>query len=281
MTPQCIVCDGVSVKPFYAGILQCQRCNYVFANLNLTDEELLDLYSDRFFCGGEYKDYLADKRVLQKNFELRLRVLRPLLRPERHKHLFEIGSAYGFFLDVVRNHFASVRGIDVNERGARYAHERLGLDVIQGDFLRHDFGSEKFDVVCLWDTIEHLREPHLYLQKISCHTEGGALIAITTGDIESPVAKFRKQKWRLIHPPTHAHYFSAETLTRLLDRCGFDVIYNRYCGFYRNADSAIHNILVLRHRKPRAYELLRRSGTVNFDFYLNLYDIIYVIARRR
>ncbi len=280
MTHRCIVCAGTSLKPLYEGILQCRQCNYVFADLGLTDEELFNLYTDRFFCGGEYKDYLADKKILQKNFKLRFRALQPFLE-RRHKSLFEIGSAYGFFLEVVRNHFDSVQGIDVHERGARYADEHLGLDVIQGDFLQHDFGNEKFDVVCLWDTIEHLREPQLYLRKISSHTESGALIAITTGDVESPVARLRKQKWRLIHPPTHAHYFSTKTLTRLLDSHGFNVIYNRYCGFYRSVDSALYNILVLRHGKSRAYELLQRSGAANFDFYLNLYDIMYVIARRR
>ncbi len=79
MTPRCIVCAGTSLKPLYEGILQCRQCCYVFADLSLTDEELLDLYNDRFFCGGEYKDYLADKKILQKNFKLRVRALQPFL----------------------------------------------------------------------------------------------------------------------------------------------------------------------------------------------------------
>ena len=281
MPTRCIVCDGTSVKPFYAGILRCQQCNYVFANLNLTDEELFNLYTDRFFCGGEYKDYLADKRVLQKNFELRFRVLRPLLRPERHKQLFEVGSAYGFFLDVVRDRFESVRGIDVNERGVRYAREHSGLDVIQGDFLRHDFADQQFDVVCLWDTIEHLRHPDQYLQKIAGHTRSGALLAITTGDIGSLNARVRKDRWRLIEPPIHVHYFSAKTLAMLLNKYGFDVVYNRHCGFFRSVANVAHNILVLRHRRPRLFDLLQQSGVTNLDFYLNLYDITYVIARKK
>lgn len=280
MSTQCIVCDGTSVKPLYAGILQCRQCGYVFADLSLTDEELFGLYNDRFFCGGEYKDYLADKKILHKNFKLRFCALQPFLEA-RHKRLFEIGSAYGFFLEVVRNHFDSVRGIDVHERGARYADEHLGLNVIQGDFLQHDFGNEKFDVVCLWDTIEHLREPQLYLQKISSHTDSGALLAITTGDIESLNARLRKERWRLIEPPVHVHYFSARTLPMMLDNYGFDVVYNRHCGFFRSVANMAHNILVLRHHRPRLFDLLRRSGVTDFDLYLNLYDISYVIARKR
>lgn len=281
MTPQCMVCDSTFIKPLYAGILQCQRCSYAFADPGLTNEELLYLYDDQFFCGGEYKDYLADKKILQKNFELRFRTLRQFLQPIRHKHLFEVGSAYGFFLDVVRDDFDSVCGIDVNERGTRYAHEHLGLNVMQGDFLQHDFGSRKFDVVCMWDTIEHLGCPDQYLKKITEHTARGALLAITTGDIGSLNARMRKSRWRLIEPPVHVHYFSSRTLTRLLGNYGFEVIYNRYCGFYRSVSNVAHNVLVLRHQKPRLFELLRQSGVTSFAFYLNLYDIMYVIARKK
>jgi hypothetical protein len=109
----------------------------------------------------------------------------------------------------------------------------------------------------------------------------GALVAITTGDIDSLNARLRKAHWRLIHPPTHLHYFSKKTLTRLLNNYGFDVIYMRYCGFYRSFDNAAYNILVLRYKKPGLYKLLKKTGLTRFDFYLDLHDIVYVIGRKR
>ena len=48
-----------------------------------------------------------------------------------------------------------------------------------------------------------------------------APLALTTGDIGSVNARLRGHKWRMIHPPTHLHYFSAETMKALLDRHGF------------------------------------------------------------
>jgi O-methyltransferase involved in polyketide biosynthesis len=133
----------------------------------------------------------------------------------------------------------------------------------------------------MWDTIEHLRAPHAYVEKIAAHTEAGALVALTTGDIESLNARLRKDKWRLIHPPTHLHYFSRKSIAQLLDAHGFDVIYNRYCGFYRSIGNMAYNVLVLRQQKPQLYRPLERLGVGGLGFYLNLYDIMYVIARRR
>lgn len=281
-TDECIVC-GIAGKaaPLYCGIRRCVACGYVGADIRLTDAELFALYNEQFFTGAEFSDYAADEQFFRKNFQLRYRELKKFIDPVRHKRLLEIGSAYGFFLDTVRAEFVSVQGIDITDAGIAHAREHFQLDVVQADFLAHDYGAQKFDVVCMWDTIEHLRAPHLYVEKIAQHTEPGALLAITTADVASLNARLRKQQWRMIHPPTHLHYFSAATLACLLDRYGFEVVYNRYCGFYRSLGNVAYNILVLRQQWPWLFKQIERSGLTKFGFYLNLYDIMYVIARRR
>ena len=277
----CIVCEANDAAPLYPGILRCRACGYVFADMRLTDEELFRLYNEEFFTGAEFSDYAGDAKFFRKNFALRLRELKKFLDPTRHRRLLEIGCAYGFFLDVARDGFERVEGIDITDAGVRYAREELRLDVVQADFLAHDYGARRFDVVCMWDTIEHLREPQAYVEKIAAHTDAGALLALTTGDIESLNARLRKDRWRLIHPPTHLHYFSRKSIAQLLDAHGFDVVYNRYCGFYRSIGNMAYNVLVLRQQKPQLYRPLERLGIGGLGFYLNLYDIMYVIARRR
>ncbi len=281
MKNKCIVCDSTYIRPFYTGMLKCGECGHCFADLRLTsEEELFQLYNREYFCGKEYCNYIVDKKVLQKNFRLRLEVLRKFLDPLRHKNLFEIGCAYGFFLEIAKDIFYNVQGIDISEDSIRYARKQLNLDVIQGNFLPYNLEDRKFDVVCLWDTIEHLHAPHLYIEKLSRHMESDALLAITTGDIESLNARVKKDKWRLIYP-THIHYFSKETIRRILDKYGFDIIYNRYCGFYRSIDNIAYSVLVLRKKGKWLYNLLQGSRLTRFDLYLNLYDIMYVIARKR
>ncbi len=278
---KCIVCDKEESVPFYKGIARCQACGYVFADLQLSQEELFTLYRKNYFFGEEYSDYLADQDVLRKNFSLRMRTLNRFLQSLRHRHLFEIGSAYGMFLDLVRPQFASVSGIDITEDGVRYAREHLYLDVTEGNFLDYPCSGKIFDVVCLWDTIEHLQSPHLYLEKLNTHTTPGALLALTTGDIESLNARWKKEAWRLLHPPTHLHYFSKKTIAQLLEKYGFSVIYNRYCGFYRSFDNIAYNIFVLRKQKPWLYNLMKASRITHLNCYMNLYDIMFVIAQRR
>lgn len=281
MNKTCLVCKGDRSDVLYPGILACRGCGFVSADLDLTDGEFEQLYQHDYFHDGEYRDYRADAPVLRRNFRLRLKVLRKYLEPGRHKHLLEIGSAYGFFLETAKTAFETVEGVDIFADGVRHAREALGLDVHAGDFLHYDISGRTFDVVCLWDTIEHLRRPDLYLEKVGRHTGRGALLAVTTGDIASLNARLRKRRWRLIHPPTHAHYFSRDTLSLLLDRCGFDVIYSGYCGFYRSVDQVVHGLQTGAGLSRRLYDVLRRTGITELGFYLNLYDIMYLIARRR
>lgn len=277
----CPLCGGSSIEALYSDLAHCRQCDHTFAAAELTSQQVVELYDETYFHGEEYYDYPSDQRVIELNFRSRLKVLRSFLDPARHQRLFEVGCAYGFFLQLARPYFESVQGIDVAEAAVRYATEQLGVDAVCCDLLEYDLSGRELDVVCIWDTIEHLARPDLYLKKLTEHMRSGALLAITTGDIGSLNARLRRRKWRLMHPPSHAHYFSRRSLSSFLDRLGFSVVYDRHCGFYRSLGSIAHGVFVQRHGASLPFDLVRRLGIGDCALYLNLYDIMYVIGRKR
>lgn len=109
------------------------------------------------------------------------------------------------YSNYVAERFKFAVGLDISEDGIRYARERLGVNAYQVDFLQYDCSHRMFDIVCMWDTIEHIRDPHLYIEKISSIVPKDGLLALTTGDIDSLLARLQRDRWRLIHPPTHIH----------------------------------------------------------------------------
>ena len=279
--PRCVACDSLSSEPIFGGLRRCLRCGHAFAPPESADEELAAIYTESYFAGEEYHDYLADKDIAQRNFRSRLRVLKSFTDPARHRRLFEVGCAYGFFLEVAKDRFDSVQGIDVSAAAVNHAKNKLGLDAICADLLHYDLESRDFDVACMWDTIEHLARPDLYVEKLAAHMRSGALIALTTGDFASLNARIRRTKWRLMHPPSHAHYFSIASMTTMLARFGFEVIYARHCGFYRSLRSMAYGVFVQKQGDTRAFNLLNRLGVGGWPLYLNFYDIMYVIGRKR
>ncbi len=262
-----------------AGLSRCSVCAFQTADLTLSAEELSSLYSKKYFEGEEYANYLADRRVIEKSFHSRLETLLRYTPESQAKDLFEVGCAYGLFLNLAQARYRNVSGIDISSAAVDFARSNLHLDVDCGDLLTSDLPG-RIDVACLWDTIEHLSRPDLYIAKLATVMSKGGIIAVTTGDIESRVARWRGRKWRQIHPPTHLQYFSKKTLSMLLERHGFVVRYAGYDGMYRNVESMSYIIFALKRRQARVHSALKRLGVLNFDLYLNLRDIMFFIAEK-
>ncbi len=275
---KCLVCNGSFEASGMPGLLSCTQCQFVAADVSLSDEELGHLYGEDYFHGNEYRDYVADRRTHDRHFRARLKTLLRYVNDPRQKELFEIGCAYGFFLAAARSEFRAVSGIDISQHATDYARQELGLPVLTGDFLQ--LPNLSADVICMWDTIEHLRFPAEYIERASEVLKPGGTIAITTGDIGSAIARWRGKKWRQIHPPTHLHYFSRTTLCRLLEKHHFIIRYVAAEGQYRSVDTMAWIILRIKRNQPVLYNLLKRAGLLDWDLYLNTFDIMYVIAEK-
>ena len=77
----------------------------------------------------------------------------------------------------------TVSGCDIAAGPCQYARDDLGLDVCCADFLDLPLEKGDIDAVCLWDTIEHLGTPDLYLERMAERLLLGGIVALTTGDI--------------------------------------------------------------------------------------------------
>jgi cyclopropane fatty-acyl-phospholipid synthase-like methyltransferase len=275
MSPACQLCESTEpAVPFYAdqGIVRCPRCALVFYQGSANPEAL---YSDEYFTGGEYQDYAADKAIIQRNFRARIPDLKRLAPSGS---LLEIGSAYGFFLDVAKKHW-QVKGVEITPEGVRYAQETLGLNVTRADFLDLPDEPESYDLICMWDTIEHLQQPIRYIEKAAKWLKPGGALVMTTGNIESLNSRLRGPKWRLIHPPTHLFYFSPGTLGKAAERAGLHVTGVKHVGYSRGTRAICFGLFMFGARKwPRLYRLFTLGNRLDMPIYLNLYDIMQLTA---
>jgi SAM-dependent methyltransferase len=274
---RCLVCGQVGRVPHFDLLLRCTGCGFVTARL----DQCLDprrVYEGDYFTGGEYLSYLSDETFFKKTFRGRLN---ELLRRRAGGRLLEIGTAYGFFLDLAKEHFQVV-GYEMNPAAAHYARSISGLDVRTDDFLLSTPASlgGPVDVTVMWDVIEHLERPDLYLAHIANLSRPGAILSVTTGDIGSVVARLRGRRWRMIHPPTHVHYFSRSTLARLLANYGFRVLEIRSVGVARSLRQILYSVLVLRLGRAAAYKALEKLVPPSWGFTLNTFDIIQVVGEK-
>jgi len=270
----CIVCGSKQPTEIYDILFKCPDCGFVWAKADIPPEQLIKFYENDFFCGKEYRNYLEEQGALKKNFKRNLELIS---RFKRSGNLLEIGCAYGFFLELAQKRY-TVTGIDIGENACKYAQEQLKLNVICGDFMKTEFQENYYDIVVSWATLEHLSDPHLYIAKISRLLKRGGIFAWSTVDIESLLAKFQGKKWRQIHPPSHLSYFSEKTAGILLQKNGFKQALVTRLGEYRTVDNCLYIMLALNKKSPFLYQLIKKLKLNKGMFYLNTFDIMYIVA---
>lgn len=269
----CICCGSHHFQHYFKGLLRCTSCRHAVANLDLEAINSKDIYSMDYFEQGEYLDYVKDRSCFEKNFQKRLTSLRKI-RPGGK--LLEIGSAGGFFLNLAQAHFQTV-GYEICEEMADYGRGHFNLNIKSTDFIQDDFSDASFDVVVMWDVIEHLTHPDQFLHKIKTILNKEGIVALTTGDMGSLMAQIQGPSWRLIHPPTHVHYFTKESMKMFLNRQGFEVISIEYPGYYRSVSQMLHGIF---GTNKGLWDRIEKSSWSGWPVYLNLFDIMQVIARK-
>lgn len=269
----CCVCGtSQNLAKISSGLIKCNTCGFIWADVGLTSLELEKIYGKEYFFGDEYIDYLSEESILKfgfKKFEKQLSKLfqNATIKPK----LLEIGSAYGYFLDIAQNDF-QVTGVEISSDAVENSRKNGHL-VLKGDLSEVDI-QEKFDIVVSFATLEHIPSPDKIIQRTFNLLNPNGYCYITTINIGSLLARIRGEKWRMIHPPTHVSYFSSSTLRLLMERNGFKVVECKPIWQYRSLDA----LLLPRFGRTSLYKLTKFLGLTKIPIPFNFGDIIGLLA---
>ncbi|MCE9499322.1 MAG: class I SAM-dependent methyltransferase [Leptospira sp.] len=210
-------------------VVKCKKCGLVQVNPQPTFEEVGKYYSDEYFTKRTdrgYDNYYSDKikNEIERVFTLNLQDLGFF---EWEKTLYagrstiDVGCAAGYFVNFLRNRGWDASGIEIAEGPVNFARKELGLNVFRNDFLEWDTGfSQKFDLITLWASIEHLHKPKETLKKIFKHLRPGGRIIVSTCRY-GILAKIRGKNWRYMNVPEHLYYYSLKGLISQCEGIGF------------------------------------------------------------
>ena len=211
-------------------IVQCNSCNLVFVNPQ-PDATLLErIYSDDYFKSEKatrigYTDYFGKEREYRQEAGKRnLELVEKHHTKREESTLLDIGCAGGFFLEVARNKEWIVKGIEISDYAAQFARNELKLkNVKTGELRDGHYKNNEFDVITMFDVIEHILEPIAEMKEISRIMKTGGILVMDTPNIESDTACKQGENFWLLKAD-HLIYFSPETMTKLLTESGFTVI---------------------------------------------------------
>jgi len=282
---ECLVCHERSFHvgdkgqyPFY----RCQACSLLFVWPLPSDN--LDIYSQSYFAGAEqgfgYIDYDQDKAPMTSTFEKYLDLL-----AQRHPSqgsLLDVGAATGFFLELARRRQWKTCGVEPSDYATHVATDK-GLDVRCGVLEDLSLPEGSFDVITMWDVIEHVTDPRESLAKAFALLTPGGTLALNTPDSASLLARLLGLRWHLVVPPEHLILFSRKSLELLLREAGFEVTLSRCIGKRFTVQYVLETLarwqgLGLWHTTLR---LVRRLGIGDWGVSINLRDNMFILAQKK
>lgn len=213
-------------------IVKCKKCGLIQVNPQPSMEEVAKYYSDEYFTRRTdrgYDNYYSDKirSEIERVFRLNLQDL-GFFEWEKtlptSKRTIDIGCAAGYFVNFMVREGWQAEGIEIAEGPVRFAREVLNLSITQDDFLNWDTNrEEKFDLITLWASIEHLHKPKETLEKIYTHLKPGGRMILSTCRY-GLLAKLRGLQWRYLNVPEHLYYYSLNGLIQECEKIGFKKI---------------------------------------------------------
>ena len=199
-------------------------------------EEISEYYANEFYS-GDYKqlnDSSLEVQVRDKDFydAQRESVARDIEdvsgRPATGQSLLDVGCGWGQALLWFREHGFACAGFDPAPEAVEYA-QAQGLEVVHAGIEHLDvFAPRRFDVVTLFNVLEHLSDPVTIVARIRDQVlvPGGLLVIDVPNEFNafqlSGQAVHDLPQW-WVAPPAHLNYFSGSTLRALLEGEGFEV----------------------------------------------------------
>jgi SAM-dependent methyltransferase len=109
-----------------------------------------------------------------------------------------------------------VIGIEPNPYAANYARTRFGVEVFCGTLEQFDLTSESFDVVALWNVLEHLPTPARDIVRIKRVLDTEGLLVIEISNLESIDRKIFGKCWIGWDLPRHLYLFPRDSFISFL-----------------------------------------------------------------
>lgn len=139
--------------------------------------------------------------------------------------LLDIGCATGNFLnEMARSGHWYVEGVEPSPEAAAYVRERFGITVHQGELMSVDLPPASFDVVTMWNVLEHLHSPMANLQAVARLLRPGGLFVFSIPNLRSLEARLLGRYWMGWELPRHLYFPTQEHAREMLKAVGFSLL---------------------------------------------------------
>ncbi|MFP5275322.1 class I SAM-dependent methyltransferase [Coleofasciculus sp.] len=194
-------------------IVQCANCRFYYTCPRDSIKTLAAIYAT-----GSVESYFKETEGKLASFRDEAIFLKKLTGGTGK--LLEIGCATGLFLQAATEFGFEVWGCEPCFEAATLAKEKFGKRINVNMFRSTDYEVKTFQVVALWDVIEHVDKPTKLIQDSYNLLAPGGWIALSTPNFDSLSRRLLGSRWHFFER-WHLVFFDPKTISDLLCQVGF------------------------------------------------------------
>lgn len=251
------------------GLVECLNCYLIFSRKFYSQEDLKQvydhLYNDEIASYAKHSlvEYEQLKEGRIKIGYNRKRLLNKYL--VSNSRILEIGSGVGLTGCFIRHNFtaSSYTGIELDEEANKKA-RAFGLNVYQGDFRIMENWDKEYDVVLMWEVLEHIQDLKeclsLIIKKLA--KDGVLMFSVPNYDKRKNY-DIPGDNLFTSGPPVHLNFFRKKSIYSIFNSIDFEIVelikkkypYLNFKSFYKS----FLRIMTGKYEGPTLYAIIRKK----------------------
>ena len=247
---RCVLCGGIGFRRWKQfaewGIDKCKSCGLAVLNPHPTDAEMFEKYNEYY----GYPPMPIDSEEKACEVAVQSKRVKDASRFKSPGSWFDVGAGAGTLLVRARQAGWDVYGCEIAKHLVEYATREYGLELYEGT-LQEYMPSLRFDVISMYHILEHVASPLVLLRAAHERLEDNGLLVVEVPNVVSLDARLGGENWEGWALPVHFYHFTPETLVRMLERGGFQVVALEYSlPSYKEVNLFTQFVPWLRRWKP-------------------------------
>jgi SAM-dependent methyltransferase len=203
-------------------LLQCPECGHQINNVSASEYEAsLQKWNTANGTLPDPRDAQRYRQVISR----RLATAKRILGRDGPFSLLDVGCSSGALLRVASDLAFDVAGVEPATDACNTA-RASGFKVFNGYLKEASFPAASFDVITLFELIEHITDPLALLEECGRILKPNGVIIINTPNAASLTAWFMKNRWEgfdLVRMGGHISFFTPGSMALLGERTGLQV----------------------------------------------------------
>lgn len=240
----CPVCDSKDYKheleKYGIPLVKCKNCELRFhTKIPADPNDIYQATDYTVYTKGETEEHFKYRR--ERFGRERVRLLEEYCGDLSDKTLLDVGCGNGYFLAVAKEVIKRCVGSEFSAHLREFAQDKTGVTIYSEPL--EEFPERDFDIITVFDVIEHIPDPVSFIQAAAKLLTPGGHILLYTPNFDSFSVRVMRERSSIVDGTEHVILFNHTSLKKLGKRAGLEVIHMETRGLDVHSILAYHSYL--------------------------------------